>query len=74
VCVLQAAGSMHSMALYCCFFFFEQETLFTLLQSTQLLKWAPGGLVPTGKAVHISEYLEKLGKLMSKLLSMPADG
>ena len=31
VCVLQAAGSMPSMALWCCFFFLGQETLLTLL-------------------------------------------
>ena len=38
--------------LWCCCCFLEQETLLTLLQSTQLLKWGPGGLVPTGEAAH----------------------
>ena len=32
--------------------FLEQGTLLRLLQSTQLLKWGPGGLVPTGEAAH----------------------
>ena len=35
---------------YCCFL--KQETLLTLLQSTQLFKWGPGGLVSTGEAAH----------------------
>ena len=31
---------------------FPLETLLTLLQSTQLLKWEPGSLVSTGEAAH----------------------
>ena len=37
---------------YCCCCFLEQETLFTLLQSTQLFKWGPGGLVSTKEVAH----------------------
>ena len=40
--------------LWCCCYFLEQETLLTLLQSTQLLKWGPGCLVPTGEAPHLA--------------------
>jgi len=32
--------------------YLEQETLLTLLQSTQLFKWGPGGLVSTGETAH----------------------
>ena len=38
--------------LWCCCCFLEQETLITLLQSSQLLKRGPGGLVPTEEAAH----------------------
>ena len=65
VCVCSIAkwlwvpGSIPS---WCCCFL-EQETLLILLQSTQLLKWGPGGLVPTGGSsplsCNINGYLGK---------------
>ena len=43
------AWSLWCWCCCCCCCFLEQETL---LQSTQLLKWGLGGLVPTGEAAH----------------------
>ena len=47
VCVCVCVCMFDSQLHWCCYCFLEHETVFTLLQSTQLLN---GGLVSTGEA------------------------
>ena len=64
--------------LWCCCCFLEQEALLTLLPSTQLFKWGPGGLVSTGEAAHPAVTSMgtwcKLGKQMPVLVSLSGVG
>ena len=53
---------------YCCFL--EQETLLTLLQSTQLFKWGPGGLVLSGEAAHPAVTSSKFPTVLVLLSSV----
>jgi len=58
---LKVLGPILVWPLWCRCCFLDQESLLTLLQSIQLFKWEPGGLMSTGEAARlivISQHLE----------------